>query len=468
MTLYNSEDLVKATGGSSNNYWEITGVSIDSRKVEAGDLFIAIVGENNDGHQYVKSALENGAVAAVVNYIPEDLPEKSNLLVVDDTFEALWNIARFSRNRLQGKVIMVTGSVGKTTTKEMLAHALEQQGKIHATIGNLNNHYGLPLTLCRMPAGTDYAILEVGMSSAGEISPLSVLAQPDAVIITTVEAVHLEFFDSVEGIAAAKAEVFDGLKAGGTAVLNRDNPHYIFLKKNALEKSVSHIVTFGQAQSANFRLDEYSESLDSVTINSSIKGKSITYKLGVFGKHHALNSLGVLALIDSVGANTEKAAESFATFEAKSGRGKRLTVEGKFGTITIIDDTYNASPASVSASLKVLGDIKEARKNRVVAVLGDMFELGETAPKMHEDLAKNVIENNIDLVFTAGKLTQNLYNALPDKIRGKNKEQSVDVAIDVFKSLKNGDVVLVKGSRGMKMENVINYITQGKGIKNAV
>lgn len=468
MTLYNSDEAVLATGGSSNNYWEATGISIDSRKIQAGDLFIAIVGENTDGHQYVKSALENGAVAAVVNYVPEGLSDDANLLVVEDTFEALWSLARFSRKRLKGKVIMVTGSVGKTTTKEMLAHALGSQGKIHATIGNLNNHYGLPLTLCRMLADTDYAILEVGMSSAGEISPLSVLAQPDVVIITTVEAVHLEFFDSVEGIATAKAEVFDGLIEGGTAVLNRDNPHYLFLKKNASAKGVKNIVTFGQGQDANLRLDEYKESLEYSSIKASVNGKSLEYKLGVFGKHHALNSLGVLALVNAVGANIEQAADSFVSFEAKEGRGKRLTVDGKFGKVTIIDDTYNASPASVAASLKVLGDIKMLHKNRIIAVLGDMFELGETAPKMHADLAKNIIDNNVDVVFTAGKLTQNLYNALPDKIKGGNKEESVDIAKDVFKSLKNGDVILVKGSRGMKMENVVNYIAQGKGMKNAV
>ncbi|MDA0781611.1 MAG: UDP-N-acetylmuramoyl-tripeptide--D-alanyl-D-alanine ligase [Rickettsiales bacterium] len=468
MTLWSSEDVQTATGGVSVNSWEATGVSIDSRKIESGDLFIALVGDNNDGHKYVKSALEKGACAAVVNYVPDDLDDRDNLLIVDNTFDALWDMARYSRDRMKGKVIMVTGSVGKTTTKEMLAHVLEHQGKVHATIGNLNNHYGLPLTLARMPADTDYAVLEVGMSSAGEISPLSVLAQPDSVIITNVEPVHLEFFDSIEGIAKAKAEVFDGLKEGGFAVLNYDNLNFPYLQKIADEKNIKNIKTFGKSGGADFRLNNYEEAANNANIMASLDGSEVRYEIGIFGEHHALNSLGVLALVKSVSANLERAADAFADFEAKAGRGKRMCIEGKFGNITLIDDTYNASPAAVSASLKVLGDIKAKYNNRIVAVLGDMFELGDDAIKMHEELSKKIIENNVDVVFTAGKLTKSLYNRLPDEIKGNHKDDSSEIAISVYNCLKDGDVVLVKGSRGMKMENVVNYICNDKGMKNAI
>lgn len=468
MTLLNSEDVQTATGGSSSNSWEASGVSIDSRTVQKGDLFIAIVGENTDGHKYVKSAFENGAVAAIVNYVPDDVSKSDNVVVVNDTFEALWDLARFSRKRISGKVIMVTGSVGKTTTKEMLASALDHQGKVHATIGNLNNHYGLPLTMCRMPKDTDYAVLEVGMSSAGEISPLSVLAQPDSVIITNVEPVHLEFFDSVQGIADAKAEVFDGLKEGGVAVLNRDNEHFLYLKKIAVNKGIKNLVSFGKGEGAEFRLVEYSETFENSSIDASYNFNQVKYDLGVFGIHNALNSISVLALVDSVGGDVGKAASSFIEFEPRPGRGKRTCVGGEFGSVTVIDDTYNASPAAVRASLKVLGDIKRKYNNRIVAVLGDMFELGQNAEQMHAGLVDNIIDNNVDMVFTAGKLTQSLYNKLPEKIKGANKETSSDVAQDVLDSLKDGDVVLVKGSRGMKMENVVNHIVNQRGIKNAV
>jgi len=468
MTLLSSEDVQAATGGTSNKHWEASGVSIDSRTVQRGDIFIAIVGDNTDGHKYVKSAFENGAVAAIVNYVPDDVAKKDNVVVVNDTFEALWDLARFSRKRISGKVIMVTGSVGKTTTKEMLASALDHQGKVHATIGNLNNHYGLPLTMCRMPKDTDYAVLEVGMSSAGEISPLSVLAKPDSVIITNVEPVHLEFFDSVQGIADAKAEVFDGLKEGGVAVLNRDNEHYLYLKKIALDKGVKNIVSFGKGDGAEFNLKEYNETFENSSVSAVCNSNEIKYELGVFGIHNALNSISVLALVDSVGGCVSKAASSFSEFEPRAGRGKRICVEGDFGSVTIIDDTYNASPAAVRASLKVLGDIKCNYNNRIIAVLGDMFELGENAEQLHEGLADNIIDNNVDMVFTAGKLTQSLYNKLPENIKGANEATSSDIAQNVFESLQDGDVVLVKGSRGMKMENVVNHIVHQRGIKNAV
>ncbi len=468
MALWNSKDAESATGGDSTRAWEALGVSIDSRKVAKGDLFIAIIGENQDGHKYVKSALENGAAAAMVNYVPEDVAQDAPLLVVSDTTKALWDLGKFSRERIKGKVAMVTGSVGKTSTKEMLAHTLEKQGKVHATIGNLNNHYGLPLTLSRMPAETDYAILEVGMSSPGEISPLSVLGKPDVAIITNVEPVHLEFFDSVEGIADAKAEVFDGLSENGTVVLNRDNAHFLRLKETAKNKSIKNILCFGRGEGADYRLDSYEETSIGGAVKATCRGKKIEYTLAIPGSHQAGNSLGVLAVVEALGADITKAAASLANFEAKAGRGKRSLIKCSFGEITIIDDTYNASPASVGMALETLGKLKKISGSRIIAVLGDMFELGDTAEELHKGLLLKITDNNVDMVFTAGKLTQKLYEVLPEKVKGGCAESSSALASVVLSKLKAGDIVLVKGSRGMRMENVVNYIIEEGQKKNAV
>jgi UDP-N-acetylmuramoyl-tripeptide--D-alanyl-D-alanine ligase len=467
-TLWNSKDAELATSGNSTKDWQASGVCIDSRKVQKGDLFIAIIGENNDGHEYVRAALDAGAVAAMVNFIPENVGQNAPLLVVSDTTEALWDLARFSRERIKGKVIMVTGSVGKTSTKEMLAHALESQGKIYATEGNLNNHYGLPLTLARTEANVDYAILEVGMNHAGEISPLSVLGKPDVAIITTVEPVHLEFFEGVEQIADAKAEVFDGLSENGIAILNRDNPHFAKLKNIAKSLDIKDVYCFGAAEGADFGLVSYKEQLEGGQVSAICQGVKLDYLIGIAGEHQAKNSLAVLAAISAAGGNIKKAAQSFASFQAKSGRGKRHQLKTNFGEITLIDDTYNASPASVTAALKVLGDNKKQDAGRAVAVLGSMFELGEEAQKMHVDLMQKVVENNIDLVFTAGELMNKMFDALPANLKGQKAEDSKALAGKVVASLQNGDIILVKGSRGMRMENVVNSILQEGQKKNAV
>jgi UDP-N-acetylmuramoyl-tripeptide--D-alanyl-D-alanine ligase len=457
-TLWKSADAEAATSGSSTKPWQASGVCIDSRKVKAGDLFIAIIGENNDGHQYVKSALEAGAAAAMVNFVPEDVAQDAPLLVVKDTTEALWNLARFRRNQLNAKVIMVTGSVGKTSTKEMFAHALGEQGKVYATEGNLNNHYGLPLTLARTPADVNYSILEVGMNHAGEISPLSVLGRPDVAIITTVEPVHLEFFEGVEQIADAKAEVFDGLAENGIAILNRDNPHFMRLKNLADDKGVKNILSFGKDSQADFRLVSYNEA----EVEAKCNGETLKYNLGIAGEHQALNSLAVLAAIFAAGGDMKKAAESFASFQAKAGRGQRKKVKAVFGEITLIDDTYNASPASVAAALKVLADYKRENGGRAVAVLGDMFELGDTAAQLHVDVLQKIVENKIDLVFTAGENMKKMFDALPKNLQGGAAKNSTELAPIVAGKLQDGDIVLVKGSRGMRMENVVNKVESGK------
>jgi len=457
--LWTNVEAEKATGGKSTCKWKATGVSIDSRKIEPGDLFIAIPGEKFDGHDFVKEALKKGAAAAVVTHIPEGVSKDAPLLVVSYIMTALQDLGKFSRNRMRGKIIGVTGSVGKTSTKEMLAIAFKGQGKVYFTEGNLNNHYGLPLSLARMHSKTDFGILEIGMNHAGEITPLSKIARPDVAIITTVEAAHLEFFKSVEDIACAKAEIFDGMGAKPTAVLNFDNPYYKLLKEKAKAAGLKKIISFGEKKGADFRMKDYEEKSVKARITLDADGKEIEYKLGMTGKHQALNSTGVLAVVDAAGGSIKKAAKNLAKFEAKSGRGKIYELDHQGKTITIIDDCYNASPASVSAALDKLGNMKT--KGRKIVVLGDMFELGNSAPELHKNLSKKILENHIHLLFTAGDLTLNLYNAIPENIRGGRTQTSDKLGVVLAKSLKTGDVVLVKGSRGMKMENVIQFL-QGK------
>jgi UDP-N-acetylmuramoyl-tripeptide--D-alanyl-D-alanine ligase len=468
-TIWTSTEAEKATGGKSTCKWKATGVSIDSRKIEPGDLFIAIPGEKFDGHDFVKDALKKGAAAAVVTRIPDGVSKDAPLLVVNYIMTALQDLGKFSRNRMRGKVIGVTGSVGKTSTKEMLALSFKGQGKVYFTEGNLNNHYGLPLSLARMPAKTDFGIFEIGMNHAGEISPLSKMARPDVAIITTVEAVHLEFFKSVEEIAHAKAEIFDGMGAQQgfekseskkcTAVLNYDNPYYKLLKERAKAAGIKKIVSFGDAKGADFRIKDYAEKNGKGRIVLDADGQKMEYKLGITGKHQAHNSAGVLAVVEAAGGDLEKATKNLAKFEAKPGRGKIYDINYKGKSVTIIDDCYNASPASVAAALDKLGNMKAA--GRKIAVLGDMFELGDTAAQLHKDVSKKLVENHIDLLFTAGDLTLNLYKAIPEGMRGGNAPDSGTLGAILAKTLQTGDVLLVKGSRGMRMENVINFL-QGK------
>lgn len=455
-TIWTSIEAQQATGGKSTCKWKASGVSIDSRKIEAGDLFIAIPGEKFDGHDFVKDALKMGAAAAVVTHIPDGIADNAPLLVVKNIMAALQDLGRFSRSRMKGKIIGVTGSVGKTSTKEMLGLAFKGQGKVYLTEGNLNNHYGLPLSLARMPKNTNFGIFEIGMNHPGEITPLTKLATPDIAIITTVEAVHLEFFKSVEEIADAKAEIFDGMNEKCTAVLNIDNPHYKRLEKAARSAGLNKIISFGETNGANFQVDSYAEKSGKALIKLNTGGDIINYKLGMTGKHQAINSAGVLAVVKAAGGDLKKATKNLAKFEAKSGRGKVFDINYQGKIITIIEDCYNASPVSVAAALDNLG--RQKVTGRKIAVLGDMFELGTDAAKLHKNLSNKLLENNIDLLFTAGELTLNLYNAIPDKQKGGSAKDSLSLGMVLAKSLKTGDVVLVKGSRGMKMENVINFL----------
>ncbi|MCD6034389.1 MAG: UDP-N-acetylmuramoylalanyl-D-glutamyl-2,6-diaminopimelate--D-alanyl-D-alanine ligase [Rickettsiales bacterium] len=453
--LWTSETAEKATGGISEKTWKASSVSINSRTIEPGSLFVALKGEKFDAHDYVRESLEKGAAAVVVSHRPNDVPADAPLLVVKDTEAALRALGSYKREKSNAKIFGVTGSVGKTSVKEMLSVATSALGKTYATEGNLNNHLGTPLSLSRMADDLDFAVMEMGMNHVGEIRELTALVRPHVVIITTVEAVHLEFFSSVEQIAVAKAEIFEGLEPGGTAILNRDNSHYALLAEKAKAVGVKHIISFGEHKEAECRLVSYTPEEGGGQVEAQVGGKRYRYHLPIRGKHQACNSLAVLAAIQAVGGDVGKSAKALEGYQAGIGRGKRVVLPG--GGL-LIDDCYNASPASVRAALAAMETPKAG--GRKIAVLGDMLELGETRKALHAGLLSDVIANGIEKVYTAGESMQALYNALPEGIKGAEALSSALLAPIVKEAVKPGDVVLVKGSNGMKMRVIIEALLQ--------
>jgi UDP-N-acetylmuramoyl-tripeptide--D-alanyl-D-alanine ligase len=437
----------------------VPGISIDSRTLAPGDAFFAIQGDHRDGHDFVAAALASKAGLAVAaadrrSELPQDVP----LLVVPDVLAALRALAAAARARLQGKVIGVTGSVGKTGTKEALRLALSQDGETHASAASYNNHWGVPLSLARCPASARYAVLEMGMNHAGEIKPLSRLARPHVAIITTVAPVHLEFFGSLAKIADAKAEIFLGLEAGGAAVINRDNSQFARLKRRAKEAGVARIVSFGEHEQADARLIKCALHPGCSAVQADILGTELTYKIGAPGRHLVHNSLAVLAAAVLVGADLALAALALADFKPASGRGAAFEIDLPGGPATVIDESYNANPASMAAALALLGQRPVGARGRRIAVLGDMLELGPRGRALHRGLLAPVDANAIDLVFCCGPLMRALWRALPASRRGGYAEDSAALEPQVLSAVGAGDVVMVKGSLGSRMAPVVKAL----------
>jgi UDP-N-acetylmuramoyl-tripeptide--D-alanyl-D-alanine ligase len=437
----------------------VPGISIDSRTLAPGEAFFAIQGDHRDGHDFVAAALAAKAGLAVTaadrrSELPQDVP----LLVVPDVLAALRALAAAARARLQGKVIGVTGSVGKTGTKEALRLALSQDGETHASAASYNNHWGVPLSLARCPASARYAVLEMGMNHAGEIEPLSRLARPHVAIITTVAPVHLEFFGSLAKIADAKAEIFLGLEAGGAAVINRDNSQFARLKRRAKEAGVARIVSFGEHEQADARLIKCALHPGCSAVQADILGTELTYKIGAPGRHLVHNSLAVLAAAVLVGADLALAALALADFKPASGRGAAFEIDLPGGPATVIDESYNANPASMAAALALLGQRPVGARGRRIAVLGDMLELGPRGRALHRGLLAPVDANAIDLVFCCGPLMRALWRALPASRRGGYAEDSAALEPQVLSAVGAGDVVMVKGSLGSRMAPVVKAL----------
>jgi UDP-N-acetylmuramoyl-tripeptide--D-alanyl-D-alanine ligase len=447
--IWTAKEAAEATGGKAAGEWSAEGVSIDTRSLLPGDLFIAIKGDVTDGHKYVVKAIEGGAVAAVVSEKIDGVPE-DKLLIVADTFKAMEDLGIASRARTGAKVIGVTGSVGKTSTKEFLAAAFKSLGQTHASVKSFNNHWGVPYSLSTMHAGSDYAIFEMGMNHTGEISPLSQFVRPDISIITTVQPVHVGNFENgIEGIASAKAEIFDGMKEGSHAILNADNEWFDYLASFAKSKGI-HVHGFGEGDNADAKLIECIEASNGSRVTANILGEEISYNLQIIGMHHVMNSLAVLAAVKLADGDVQKAAKALGKLEALAGRGKqeKINIGDPNNPVTLIDESYNASPASMRAAFKVLALIDPGRGGRRIAVLGDMYELGQDSAKLHKELALPLEAAGVQLVYTSGSLMKNLYDNIPQDKRGAHADDTRELAQIVPEVLVPGDVVMVKGSRG--------------------
>jgi UDP-N-acetylmuramoyl-tripeptide--D-alanyl-D-alanine ligase len=426
-----------------------TGVSIDTRTLAPGDLFFAIKGERSDGHGHVVEALEKGAAAAIVkrDYFGAAGP----LIRVPDTLEALNALARAARARFHGRAVAVTGSAGKTGVKEMLRLALGASGEAHASDKSYNNLWGVPLSLSRLPEAASFGVFEIGMNHAGEITPLTRLVRPHVAIVTTIAPVHLEFFSGIEGIAEAKAEIFLGLEAGGVAVINRDVPQFDLLARRAREAGAAEIVSFGEHEAAEARLIEARLEPERSFVVARILGEQVEYEIGAPGRHIVMNSLSALAAAARAGASLAKAAAALGAFTPPEGRGVRAAFDAPGGRSLVIDESYNANPASVRAALAVLGHIPRADHPRRVVVLGDMLELGHAARQMHADLNAAIDEQGIDVVFACGELMQALYDALPAERRGAYALTADDLRGHLIAGVRPGDAIMVKGSLGSRM-----------------
>ena len=459
--LWSLEEMASAMGAERAGQVPATvaGLSIDSRSVSPGEAFFAIRGDRRDGHDFVSDALAAKAALAVVAadrraQFPDDAP----LLVVPDVLIALRELAAAARRRMPGKVIGVTGSVGKTGTKEALRLALSKDGETHASVASYNNQWGVPLSLARCPSSAQYAVFEMGMNHPGEIAPLSRLVRPHVAIVTTIAPVHLEFLGSLANIADAKAEIFLGVPLDGAAIINRDISQFAQLKERAHQAGITRVISFGENAQADARLIKYALHARCSTVEAEILGTRFSYKIGAPGRHLVINSLAVLAAAEVVGADIALAALALADLQAAPGRGAPITIDLSGGSALLLDESYNANPASVEAALAVLGRSVIGPQGRRIAVLGDMLELGPTGADIHRGLAAAVVANDIDLVFCCGPLMHALWDALPANRRGGYAGDSAALEAQVLPAVRAGDVVMVKGSLGSRMAPIVKAL----------
>jgi UDP-N-acetylmuramoyl-tripeptide--D-alanyl-D-alanine ligase len=443
-TLFTADDLAHATGGVMTRPFHAAGVSIDTRTIQPGDLFVALRTKTGDGHAHVREALHKGAAGALVQQ-QEGAPDDAPLLIVHDTLAALTALGAYGRERFEGAVVAITGSVGKTTTKEMLRTMLAACGPTHAAHASYNNHWGVPLTLARMKHDADFAVIEIGMNNPGEIAPLARLAAPDVVVITTIEATHIGHLGSLDAIADEKASIMQGLLQGGTAVLPAASAQFALLA--AKVPPGARIATFGPTNILTM-----SEDADGTDIRADITGTRYDIRIGAPGRHMVMNALAALTAAAAVGADLARCAAALASFGPVAGRGVRRMLLG--GAATLLDESYNASSASVRAALAVL-KLQPARRR--VVVLGDMLELGDFSQSEHTNLARAVCDS-ADLLYACGPWMKYLYDAVPSEQRGAYAPDSVSLAPLVRDAVRPGDVVLVKGSFGSRMREVVQAL----------
>ncbi|MCF6234217.1 MAG: UDP-N-acetylmuramoyl-tripeptide--D-alanyl-D-alanine ligase [Rhodobacteraceae bacterium] len=459
MSLWSASEAATATGGEARGDWRVNGVSIDTRSLQPGDLFVALK-VDRDGHDFVAQALEDGAGAAMISHVPDGVAQDAPLLIVKDVQAGLEALGRAGRARTGAKVVAITGSVGKTSTKEMMAGMLGDQGRTHASVDSYNNQWGVPLTLARMPKDTEFAVIEIGMNHPGEIAPLARQARPHVALITTIAPAHLEAFNSVADIAVEKAAIMDGLEPGGIAVLNNDVEQAAILVAKAIDLKIRDI-GFGE-HGYDYVLKNVQVSDDTTVVQATVNDdQPLLFKLSTPGRHFAMNGLGALAACEALGADLALAAISLGRWTPYKGRGAREVIRldpvEPDQVIDLIDDSYNANPTSLAAALEVLA-AADVQKGRRIAFLGDMKELGRDEGDLHRALADLGAIEHIDKVHCIGPLMRVLYDALPDHRRGDWSETSAEMAQGMGNRLRSGDVVLAKGSLSMKLALIVDAI----------
>ena len=453
--LWQWADLVAAAHGDADGTpaLRITGFSIDTRSLEPGDVFVALA-DVRDGHEFVPAAYKAGAAAAIVARTYVHSGDFSGaLLRVDDPLRALEGIGRAARARCNGRIVAVTGSVGKTGTKEMLRHCLSLAGPTHAAEKSYNNHWGVPLTLARMPPDSAFGVFEIGMNHPGEITPLAEMVRPHVAVITTVEPVHIEYLQTIEAVAEAKAEIFAGLVPGGTAVLPRDNPHFPLLRERASAVG-AQIVTFGYHEEADFRALQVDLGSKGSSVIAGHGSQRFPYRVGAPGEHYVRNSLAVLATLGAAGADAMRCLPGLARVSAPVGRGARTLLDAPDGQILLIDESYNANPASVRAALAAMASTPREAFPRRVAVLGDMLELGEASEGHHRSLREEVDAAGVDLVLACGAMMRLLLDDMAPERRAW-APTSTELEAVLLGVVQAGDVVMIKGSLGTRMAPLV-------------
>ncbi|WP_376709734.1 UDP-N-acetylmuramoylalanyl-D-glutamyl-2,6-diaminopimelate--D-alanyl-D-alanine ligase [Pseudochrobactrum lubricantis] len=473
--LWKSSDMVKAMEGRPVGHLPegITGISIDSRTLRKGEAFFAIKGDVFDGHDFATAAMAAGAGLLVVT--EARLPALGKLqvpmIVVDDVLAALTRLGIASRARSKAQIIAVTGSVGKTTTKEALRHVLSDCGKVHASAASFNNHWGVPLTLARMPEDTDYGVFEIGMNHHDEIRPLVKMVQPHVAVITLIAPAHLGHFANLEEIAVAKAEIFEGVLPGGYALLNRDDKRFKQLETLATAAGIEHITTFGENARSTYKLRDLVMKTDCSCITVSLGGQEAAVKISAPGRHIVQNMLAVMGAAHLVGADMTKVVLALASLQAEAGRGAQYRLRHGDGTFTLIDESYNANPASMRAALSLLESTEPQgegiEKGRRIAVLGDMLELGKQSSKLHGDLARPIVDAHVNMLFIGGAHMSALKSAMPAEIQVEYRESVDELLPLVVKAVRPGDVVMIKSSKSIGFVKIVNALLKKYAVSEA-
>ncbi|WP_281167582.1 UDP-N-acetylmuramoylalanyl-D-glutamyl-2,6-diaminopimelate--D-alanyl-D-alanine ligase [Ahrensia kielensis] len=439
---------------------EITGISIDTRTLQKGEAFFAIKGDRVDGHDYATAAAAAGAAVLVID--EKRLPSlgriQTPLMVVDDVLHAMELLGKAARARSKAKIIAVTGSAGKTTTKDALAHALATCGRVHASAASFNNHWGVPLTLARMPEETEYGIFEIGMNHAGEITPLAKMVQPHIAIVTLVAAAHMGHFKTLDDIAHAKGEIFSGLVRGGTAIINRDDKRFKLLSEIAEKSGVKNIVGYGANRRGDVVLKNAEYLDDCTTAIAKVFGQEVAFKVSVPGKHVVQNMLAILTTAHLVEADMCKVSHSLARLTASDGRGRHYELKVSGGTFTLIDESYNANPASMEAALEMLASMNPKGRGRRIAVLGDMLEMGKFSQKLHAALADPLARFAIKDVYLAGSEMIALEAALGEEFNTHYFEDADSLAKEFTEVPSAGDVIMVKSSNGIGFSKIVKAL----------